>query len=312
MPRNLSVGMSGMDVKAIQQALNIWMPDRKPLVDDGKFGPLTKAAVIAFQSRRNLTRDGIVGPFTLTALYPVAPYYGFSVVARGVGPSAAAPQSAVTSLRPAAPGSLVLERIPGIPVPVPVPQAPANTLANVPGLPPQPRRVAQPSPPSPGGVKFQSTQYQFGTTATWPLDFSKPGVVAVQVAVKGLFLLHGRALTLSVGGTGSLAVTDGAKDSAAAIGQIAWAPAFLNDRLADLASLSLIAQVGAGVSSVLKNGKDAPPAFFHQEALNLKLGLDHNRYFLQAGVTLSQDSKTGNLGLHAPNPGFGVAAGFAF
>jgi hypothetical protein len=44
MVRDLAEGMFGIDVKAIQQALNIWMPDRKALVDDGKFGPLTKAA----------------------------------------------------------------------------------------------------------------------------------------------------------------------------------------------------------------------------------------------------------------------------
>jgi len=166
--RNLAQGTSGTDVKAIQQALNIWMPDLKPLVDDGKFGPLTKAAVVAFQSRRKLTPDGIVGPFTLTALYPVAPYYGLSIVARGTGPIAAT-QSAATGFLAALPGSLVLERIPGLPFSVPLPRAPANALAAVSGLSPQHRqRIAHGSPPSSGGVQFQSTQYQFGTTATWP------------------------------------------------------------------------------------------------------------------------------------------------
>jgi peptidoglycan hydrolase-like protein with peptidoglycan-binding domain len=309
MSRNLAEGMFGIDVKAIQQALNIWMSDRTPLVDDGKFGPLTRAAVIAFQSRSKLKPDGIVGPLTLTALYPVAPYHGVSVVARGAGPIAAS-RSASTGFLAAPAGSLALETIPGLPLPVPIPRAPTNKLANVPGLPPQHRqRISQPSPPSSGGIQFQSTQYQFGTTTTWPLDFSKPGVAGLQVTVKGLFLLDGKALTLAVGGTGTVAVSDGAKDVAAGICQVAWAPSFLKD--GDLVSLSAIAQIGAGVLKI--KGKDTGGAFFHQEALNLKLGfLKDNRLFFQGGITLTQDENTGNLGLHAPTPGFGIAAGFTF
>ena len=141
------------------------------------------------------------------------------------------------------------------------------------------------------------------------LDFSKPGVIGLQVTVKGLFLLDGKALTLATGFTGTVAVSNGAKDVAAAICQVAWAPSFL--KAGDLASLSVIAQVGTGVLQV--KGTNKGGSFFHQEALNLKLGfLQNNRLFLQAGVTLTQDHNTGNLGLHAPTPGFGVAAGFTF
>ena len=309
MPRNIFEGTSGTDVKAIQQALNIWMPDRKLLVDDGKFGHLTKAAVVEFQHRRKLIPDGIVGPFTLTALYPIAPYVSVSVVGRGAGPFGGI-RSATTPFRAAPPGSLALEQIPGLPFSVPIPKSSPHALAGAPALPSQNRqRVGQATPPSPSGVQFQSTQYQFGTTATWPLNFSKPGVTALQVTVKGLFLLGGKALTLSTGFSGTVAVDDGAKDVGSAIAQIGWAPSFL--KAGDLASLSLIAQVAAGVLKV--KGSNKGGAFFHQEALNLKLGfLPNNRLFLQAGITLTQDHNTGNLGLRAPTPGFGLAAGVLF
>ncbi len=226
MIRNLAEGMSGIDVKAVQQALNIWMPDRKPLVDDGKFGALTKAAVIEFQKRKKLRQDGIVGPYTLTALYPVAPYYGLGTVLLGSGPIAGARSAESTPL--ASSGSLIMEHLPGFPFPVPIPRPPAHPLARHPGLSPEHRqRVAQPSRPGslPASqpVQFQSTQYQFGTSTTWSNLF-KPGVTGLQVAVKGLFLLGGKNLSLSTGFTGTVAVDDGAKDSAAAIFAIAWAP----------------------------------------------------------------------------------------
>ncbi len=128
------------------------------------------------------------------------------------------------------------------------------------------------------------------------------------MSVKGLFLLGGKALTLATGFTGTVAVDDGAKDVAAGIFQMAWAPDLLNR--GDLAGLSIIAQVGVGVLKV--KGKNQGGSFFHQEALNIKLSLLNKRFFVQSGITLTQDNNTGNLGLHAPTPGFGVAAGVAF
>jgi len=46
----------------------IWLQQRLKVSADGKFGPGTQAAVIAFQRSNALTPDGIVGPKTWTAL----------------------------------------------------------------------------------------------------------------------------------------------------------------------------------------------------------------------------------------------------
>lgn len=57
----LKQGMTGTDVKVLQQKLMEW---GYPLEADGKFGPLTVAAVKAFQASRGLKVDGIVGTQT--------------------------------------------------------------------------------------------------------------------------------------------------------------------------------------------------------------------------------------------------------
>lgn len=60
-PRRLQLGMVGDDVKALQIKLHV--------PADGSFGPVTKAAVIAFQrSVVGLVVDGIVGPRTRAKL----------------------------------------------------------------------------------------------------------------------------------------------------------------------------------------------------------------------------------------------------
>jgi hypothetical protein len=310
MSRNLSQGMSGTDVKAIQQALNIWLPNRKPLADDGPFGPVTRAAIVEFQNQHGLAPDGVVGPKTLTALYPLAPYHGHTTIVSGGTPSVS--KQTVTTT-PAAATSVVMERIPGIPVAVPIPQAKtAAPAANLPAAPAGSPTVPPSggnTPASPSGVTFQKMVYQLGTTTSWPINFSKPGVTGLQMTVKGVFLLGGSGLSLAVGGSGTLAIDDGAKNVASGVFQIAWAPSFL--KLGDLASLSAIAQLSVGVLGV--KGSSAGPAFFDQQAINIKLGLGHGgRFFGQTGITFSQDQNSGNLGLHAPKPGFGVAAGVSF
>jgi len=61
----LSVGDRGQQVKKLQEALNAQGND---LTADGIFGPSTHAAVVAFQARRGLTPDGVVGSKTRAAL----------------------------------------------------------------------------------------------------------------------------------------------------------------------------------------------------------------------------------------------------
>ena len=53
----LRQGSSGAQVMSLQQALG-------GLVADGAFGPLTKAAVMAYQASHGLVADGVVGPLT--------------------------------------------------------------------------------------------------------------------------------------------------------------------------------------------------------------------------------------------------------
>ena len=90
----LQFGSRGKDVKAIQEALNLYfaqVPEYReqfrkqlewdkvmpaggpqPLVTDEQFGGQTRAAVEAFQAYKHVKggADGIVGPNTLAALYP--------------------------------------------------------------------------------------------------------------------------------------------------------------------------------------------------------------------------------------------------
>lgn len=66
--RMLSKGMTGSDVKELQQLLLKLSYNLGSWRDDGDFGDLTDAAVRAFQRSRNLEVDGVVGPITLKAL----------------------------------------------------------------------------------------------------------------------------------------------------------------------------------------------------------------------------------------------------
>jgi peptidoglycan hydrolase-like protein with peptidoglycan-binding domain len=54
-------GSAGEDVRTVQYLVTA---QGNPTGADGAFGPLTKAAVAAFQSARGLGADGIVGPLT--------------------------------------------------------------------------------------------------------------------------------------------------------------------------------------------------------------------------------------------------------
>ena len=63
----LTEGDSGPAVQTLQTRLNVWGANPS-LTVDGDFGPLTLAAVKAFQAGQKLTVDGIVGPQTWAAL----------------------------------------------------------------------------------------------------------------------------------------------------------------------------------------------------------------------------------------------------
>lgn len=63
----LRLGSTGIAVRRLQQQLNA-RGARPPLVEDGDFGPVTAAAVCAFQQRVGLVVDGVAGPKTLATL----------------------------------------------------------------------------------------------------------------------------------------------------------------------------------------------------------------------------------------------------
>lgn len=67
----LKEGSTGENVKLIQSALSYlsqFYPQIPNINVDGKFGPLTRSAVIQFQKLFNLSADGIVGPATWNKL----------------------------------------------------------------------------------------------------------------------------------------------------------------------------------------------------------------------------------------------------
>jgi peptidoglycan hydrolase-like protein with peptidoglycan-binding domain len=77
-------GMNGAAVRRAQSLLNANRGARRPLAADGRFGRLTREAVMAFQQSKGLTADGIIGAETWRALesqpltsvvdkYPVGP-----------------------------------------------------------------------------------------------------------------------------------------------------------------------------------------------------------------------------------------------
>ena len=68
--RSLRLGMSGSDVKAVQDALNA-QPGAKQLNAKGVFDAATEARVREFQRAKGLDPDGVVGKDTRRALFPL-------------------------------------------------------------------------------------------------------------------------------------------------------------------------------------------------------------------------------------------------
>jgi hypothetical protein len=68
--RNLSIGMSGADVRALQEGLNTRNDGiAPPIATDGVFGPETDKAVREFQKRQQLDVDGVVGRDTRGSIF---------------------------------------------------------------------------------------------------------------------------------------------------------------------------------------------------------------------------------------------------
>ncbi len=69
MPRDLSQGSNGEDVRNLQKLLNYHLSfPNVPLSPNGAFGPMTDGRVRRFQSVNRLHVDGIVGPRTRAVL----------------------------------------------------------------------------------------------------------------------------------------------------------------------------------------------------------------------------------------------------
>src|SRR5947209_2617480 len=69
--RNVMIGTSGPDVRAVQEGLNKFFQNQV-LDPDGNFGPETDKVVRRFQqSQGMIPPDGIVGPITRSALFPL-------------------------------------------------------------------------------------------------------------------------------------------------------------------------------------------------------------------------------------------------
>jgi hypothetical protein len=71
MSRILSQGMTGQDVRALQDVLNFHIRRGEPLKVDGVFGPKTQARALEFQKVNGLTPDGLIGPKTNAQLFEV-------------------------------------------------------------------------------------------------------------------------------------------------------------------------------------------------------------------------------------------------
>ena len=67
--RALQAGAQGADVEQLQRELNVL---GYGLTVDGRFGPKTRDAVVAFETRRGLEADGVVDAATLAALNAAA------------------------------------------------------------------------------------------------------------------------------------------------------------------------------------------------------------------------------------------------
>jgi peptidoglycan L-alanyl-D-glutamate endopeptidase CwlK len=107
----LKRGSSGPDVLTLQSTLK--QLGFHPNGVDGKFGPGTEAAVIAFQKSKGLTPDGIVGPNTMAALQANAAVAGANVSG---GTSSASVTTGATTTAVTVTAAEVAKMFPGVPL----------------------------------------------------------------------------------------------------------------------------------------------------------------------------------------------------
>ena len=65
---NLSIANRGTHLRELQSMINGAGDGSKFIPEDGDFGPVTKQAVIAFQTKNGLVVDGLVGEQTWNQL----------------------------------------------------------------------------------------------------------------------------------------------------------------------------------------------------------------------------------------------------
>lgn len=179
--RNLRKGMTGPDVKAVQQALNAHNPKNK-IAEDAIFGSReTDPAVREYQRKNGLDPDGVVGPLTRASLFPI----GVATVAiygERLQSSALQPLGSRTRHPNVMTGGLHLDysivkrfiamglvrpmyepiRLPGLPQPLPAPVVPDLNFV----LPrsPHPGRSA----PQPLGFEYDHVELVPGGQSTFP------------------------------------------------------------------------------------------------------------------------------------------------
>ena len=162
MPRPLSQGMSGEDVRNLQGLLNYHLTGvLSPLARDGIFGPKTLAAVKAAQLRARIAGDGLVGPKTRAALVNLGMVTGAAALdhkGQPVGPAARLALLARPGFNRLPPSALV-----GDPAPPPPTPPPAFPNLNL-----NPK------------VQLQSVTVQVGNTFSWRAYAPSPFVVGAQ------------------------------------------------------------------------------------------------------------------------------------
>jgi peptidoglycan hydrolase-like protein with peptidoglycan-binding domain len=125
--RNVRMGSTGPDVKAVQQGLNKYY-GRKVLVDDGKFGGNTDRVVRRFQTEKKLAPDGIAGPITRSALFPLV---GATVNFWGQRAQGGDTPTTLSMRNPGGPHLILGFGIPfSVPIPLPIPPGLLDGLLN--------------------------------------------------------------------------------------------------------------------------------------------------------------------------------------